>query len=309
LPYLGDTYVDDDFYKADLPVHIYYYEISGISSEYKSAYASFIHNSDKSKTRILVKSANCKTDEQGSVLGRFVSNGDVIAVYVFGQELSYTPNWTVYENAAQEKTITAQIQENLSKRQTMDFEEFALRHYFGDYSEQSTISALDWYNAVVYSMNANATNYGAVEDYGLLRIERSFMRWYQYEIEIPAKSTIINTVTAPIYPSINEKWVPSIYEYTYLLSPAKTWSKFGKLDIEIKTPYFIINDKNAFTKTETGYAMSLNGLPEGELVFTLSSSADAKKTASCFGCYSSVGFLTATPITLLGAILLLKKRK
>ena len=143
----------------------------------------------------------------------------------------------------------------------------------------------------------------------ILHTQTQFMRWYQYEIEIPAKSTIINTVTAPIYPSINEKWVPSIYEYTYLLSPAKTWSKFGKLDIEIKTPYFIINDKNAFTKTETGYAMSLNGLPEGELVFTLSSSADAKKTASCFGCYSSVGLLTATPITLLSAILLLKKRK
>ena len=309
LLYLGDTYVDDDFYKADLPVHIYYYEVSGISSEYKSAYASFTHNSDKTKTRIWVESANCKTDEQGSVFGKFVSNGNVIAVYVFGEELSYTPNWTVYERASKEKVITAEIQENPIKRRTMDFEKFAFTCYFGNYTEQSTIPIVDWYNAVVYSMNANATNYGVVEDYGLLRIERSFMRWYQYEIEIPAKSTIVNTVTAPIYPSIDVKWEPSVYGYTYLLSPAKTWSKFGKLDIEINTPYFIIDDKNGFTKTETGYAMSLNGLPEGELKFTLSSSADARKPVSCFGCYSSVGLFTATPITLLGAMLLLKKRK
>jgi hypothetical protein len=162
-------------------------------------------------------------------------------------------------------------------------------------------------------------------------IETRFTRWYQYEIEIPAKGTIINTVTAPIYPSINANWEPSIYGYTYLTSPAKTWKKFGNLDIEINTPYYLINDENGFTKTETGYELSLDGLPEGEVKFTLSTDVNAKKPSQIGGCISGCGYMfllmgsdlmrsmgcravvgvciTYMPIVLTAGILLFKKRK
>ena len=46
-------------------------------------------------------------------------------------------------------------------------------------------------------------------------------------------------VTAPIYPGINGYYSPSIYDYTYLLSPAKTWSEFGTLDIVVNTLFYI----------------------------------------------------------------------
>ena len=135
------------------------------------------------------------------------------------------------------------------------------------------------------------------------------MRWYQYEIEIPAKSTIVNTVTAPLHPSINLKWTPAVFGYTYLLSPAKTWTKFGNLDIEIHTPYYIIDDKNGFTKTQTGYELSLDGLPNGELEFTLSTDANAQPP-STFGCYSSLGACVySMPFVLSAIVLLFKKRK
>ena len=158
------------------------------------------------------------------------------------------------------------------------------------------------------------------------------MRWYQYDIEIPAKGTIVNTVTAPIYPSINVNWEPSIYDYTYLTSPAKTWRKFGGLDIEINTPYYLVKDAYGFVKTETGYALSLEGLPEDELEFTLSSNENPQKLTnqvkSCLtgcvfivlapysyitnemGCYSVIGTCaTYAPIALSAIVLLFKKRK
>jgi len=106
----------------------------------------------------------------------------------------------------------------------------------------------------------------------------NFLRWYEYEISIPAGGTITNTVTAPIYPGMNTRYEPPIYMYTYLLSPATTWAEFGKLDIVVNTPYYLTESGGEFSfeKTETGYQTSLDGLPEGELEFTLSESAKPK---------------------------------
>ena len=50
---------------------------------------------------------------------------------------------------------------------------------------------------------------------------------------------------------------------------------FGRIEILINTPYYIVNDKhNAFEKTEQGYQRMLPGLPEGELTFSLSTVED-----------------------------------
>jgi len=99
------------------------------------------------------------------------------------------------------------------------------------------------------------------------------MRWYEYEITIEARERIVNTVTAPIYPSIDLRYEPDVFGYTYLLSPAKTWKSFGELEIVINTPYYISNCSiGGFIKTESGYIVKLDGLPNGELTFHLSTS-------------------------------------
>ena len=97
------------------------------------------------------------------------------------------------------------------------------------------------------------------------------MRWYEYEITLEPGQRIVNSVTAPIYPSIDLDYDPDIYGYTYLLSPAKTWKSFGKLDIVVNTPYYITESSlDGFEKTETGYKANFDGLPNGELNFVLS---------------------------------------
>ena len=93
------------------------------------------------------------------------------------------------------------------------------------------------------------------------------------------KQTIVNTVTAPIYPSIKGDYEPAIFEYTYLLSPANTWKEFGNLDIVINTPYYLIkNSIEGFEYKNPGYELHLTGLPEEELVFTLCSEKKAIST-------------------------------
>ena len=73
-------------------------------------------------------------------------------------------------------------------------------------------------------------------------------------------------MTAPLYPAIDSGYTPSLYAYTYLLSPAKTWAQFGELEVVVKTPYYMTESGiDGFTRTDGGYALSLPGLPEGEL--------------------------------------------
>ena len=94
------------------------------------------------------------------------------------------------------------------------------------------------------------------------------MRWYEYTITLEPGQTLKNAVTAPLYPAIDADYTPSIYAYTYLLSPAKTWTQFGELDITVNTPYYMTEcGIDGFTRTDSGYALSLPGLPEGELTF------------------------------------------
>ena len=103
------------------------------------------------------------------------------------------------------------------------------------------------------------------------------MQWYEYTLTLEPGQILTNTVTAPLYPAIDAGYTPSIYTYTYLLSPAKTWAQFGKLKIVVNTPYYMIeNSQGGFSETEKGCELTLPGLPEKELTFTLSEAEHPK---------------------------------
>ena len=106
LPYLGDSYIEDDFYKKDTPVTKYCYEVLGIPEGNRSAYASFLYSCDSAKTRIWFTGGNGRIHEGEHIsLGNFVKNGDVVIIYVFGEALPYAPDWTLYENGERKTEI------------------------------------------------------------------------------------------------------------------------------------------------------------------------------------------------------------
>ena len=150
----------------------------------------------------------------------------------------------------------------------MSFKDYALRGY----DETSGILESDWYNAQVELLRLSSETLGN----GLIQIEEgdfSLMRWYEYTLTLEPGQTLKNAVTAPLYPAIDAGYTPSLYSYTYLLSPAKTWAQFGELEVVVKTPYYMTESGiDGFTKTDGGYALTLPGLPENELTFTLSES-------------------------------------
>lgn len=273
LPRLVDGYAEDGFWKFDTPVTKYTYTIDGIGEEFDAARLGFQWNGDENITRLmLAEQCGGEDTEEYIAVTRWVENGDTIELYAFGEPLEQELEW-FSENGAEETPFDYTL--TLESTETMTFEEFAM----AEYPEDSGILSSDWYNAMVTHLHNCEWNFGVLVDFEY--IERDFsdalLRWYEYEITVPAGGSIVNTVTAPMYPSADLKYQSPIYQYTYLLSPAQTWAEFGRLDIVINTSYYLTDSGlEGFEKTDSGYALSLDGLPQGELEFTLSAEEKPK---------------------------------
>lgn len=262
---LTDGYIADSFFRPDLPVWVQQYSIEGINPENQAATAAFDLREDPTKTRVLwEEKSGMATLKDGIRISGWAKNGDTLTVYIFGEPPKNGIAWSLYENGACKKKIDGNF--TLKHTEQMTFREFA----FMEYDNSSGISESDWYNAQVAFLNDGSEDWM----YGGIYTEKSsfsLMRWYEYTLTLEPGQTLTNTVTAPLYPAIDAGYTPSIYTYTYLLSPAKTWAQFGELKIVVNTPYYMTeSNQSSFSKTEKGYELTLSGLPEKELTFTLS---------------------------------------
>ena len=285
LKRLLDSYAKDDFFAPDTPVTKYVYTVgdkqnpSPIAGDKTDAYAVFDWSgSDGTLIYFPAQKFYYETTDGIGRFGTWAKNGSSFVLYAIGKPLSHLPNWGIYKSirATAEDKICDGI--TLYSATTTTFEQFALSYR----NENSKVSEVDWYNAVLSSVKGASDKiaYGVLSDFGLesrFYGGRRLMRWYEYEIRIAPKSNVKNAVTAPIYPAIDLDYKPGVYSYTYLLSPASTWAKFGKLDVVVNTPFYITkNSISGFEKTENGYSASFDGLPEGELEFTLCSAENPK---------------------------------
>ena len=95
-----------------------------------------------------------------------------------------------------------------------------------------------------------------------------------YTVEFPAGGTREVAVSYPSFSySIQEGTTYWRHTFTYLLSPAQYWAHFGTLDVEIsapeEAPYVIDSTLPLEEAGEGRYTAHFDGLPEGELEFTL----------------------------------------
>ena len=267
MPKLTDGYIADSFFRPDLPVWVQQYSVEGINPENQAATAAFVLREDPTKTRVLwEEKSGIAALKDGIRISGWIKTGDTLTVYIFGEPPKDGIAWSLYENGACEKKIDGSI--TLKYSEQMTFRDFAFR----EYDNSSGISESDWYNAQVAFMNDGSKDWM----YGGIYTDKSafsLMRWYEYTLTLEPGQTLTNTVTAPLYPAIDAGYTPSIYTYTYLLSPAKTWAQFGELKIVVNTPHYMTeNNQGGFLRTEKGYELTLPGLPQKELTFTLSES-------------------------------------
>lgn len=281
LSLISDTFAEDSFYFPDMTVTAYKFSVSGVDTQtYKSATVAFDVPKGLGNYRFYLpehRGSQRQDDGDMRVIG---SAKDSFYVYIFGEPPALMPEFKFYQNGAARDSEQISGTASLAFSQSMTFREFVL----DSWSEEAGVSETDWYNATVADLHQGhrSAEYPVVF-LNSYRLQNDLMRWYEYEITLAPGERIVNTVTAPIYPSIDTNYDPDIYGYTYLLSPAKTWKTFGTLEIVVNTPYYITDSSlQGFEKTETGYKLTLPGLPDEELKFTLSTSENPKKPKTNF---------------------------
>ena len=278
---IRDDYDESGFYRRDLPVTAYHFRFSGIDEEkYPAATAAIDFKSDRAdRTKYAISDANSfRSVKDGYRVGSSVNNGDKIVVYVIGENVPLTADrWTVYSNGGIEKPVAGSAR----LEQTVDMKLSEI--IYENYDESGGISRIDYFNAAVDMMTADDTEGLGFVDFPAKNRMNRLMHWYEYKLTVPKGGRVVNAVTAPAYPSIDTLYSPAVYEYVYLLSPASTWAKFGTLEIVVNTPYFMLDgtksatDVKNWVKTENGYGCKLSALPDGELAFSLCSSASPEK--------------------------------
>ena len=227
----------------------------------------------------------------------WADNGEVFSVYAIGQPLITPLVMKCYENGGVEDRTEIDGIVSLTNTEAMTLEELALENW----KEETGVSKVDWYNAVIDAFNSDRDNkyYVSLNVVSSLSTDifmGDLMRWYEYEITLKPKESIVNTVIAPMYPEIDGGYEPAIYTYTYLLSPASTWASFKEIEININTPFYMTESNiEGFSKTDNGYTYKQNGLPSGELEFTLCSSENPTRVLSPYALLGGI---------ILGAIIL-----
>ncbi len=263
-----DDFVSDSFFSPNLPVTEYCYKVSGVDFQsYQAVTVAFDVPDLNGKTVLYFPQNNSGRRLSDGTMRYGADAATSVSLYVIGEP--FVPAWKFYENGAMNDREQIAGSMALKETRTMTFGELVL----GWRDEAGAVSEVDWYNAAVAEFRRACDRDASVFTlpYTGHNLYRALMRWYEYEIVFAPGARVINSVTAPLYPYIDLSWTPAVYNYTYFLSPAKTWKSFGELKIEINTPYFLIQSSlEGFTKTENGYTMSASSLPESELQFTLS---------------------------------------
>lgn len=268
---LQDDYRTDSFLSYDLPVHVYTYRISVDKQAYSSARAATYFDGAFEHTRFLFENlGGYHSDENGNAGWASVHTSDAeITVYVLGEDTGEL-EWKFFENGYLETEIEGSM--SVVDKTSTTFGALAMQYY----DPASGVAAHDWFNAVVAQLEHSERALGL---YGGVNwdFSQSLLQWYEYEITLAPGERLTNTVTAPLYPHINGRYEQPTYAYEYFLTPASTWTEFGTLDIYINTPYVMVKERKGeysiapkeWTKTDAGYKIHLDGLPDEDLIFTL----------------------------------------
>lgn len=271
LQKLCDESAEDDFYAPDLTVRKYTYRLSGIDEEkYPAASAGFTVSGNGEKTKVYMEQASgYNMSGKDAEISAWASNGEQLEIYLIGAAPEKLPRWYFCEDGGMEKQISGNAE--LIDETEMSFLDFTMMSFDPD----SGISRTDWYNAVVNELNLNELEAGFIESRGdRLDVSDSLLRWYEYEVTVGPGEQVVNTVAAPLYPAVDNGRDPE-YEYTYFLSPARTWKEFHDLEVVIHTPYLLRESSlDGFEAQEEGYVLRFDSLPTSELEFTLAETAE-----------------------------------
>ncbi len=287
--YLSEDYIETDELKKDTKVYKY---VCHAKDGYDIPQKVYVSWNDDIEGKVFCNFSNyddygyyeykrvyVKCDENGDAV--FYSTQDILSSLMIksGSNL-------LYYDAAGEDTLFNAV--------------------MSTYGEENGVEEVDWYNSFVaryYNCNTFINTNFNVEDR---------FRWYDYTLEFAPYQTIVNEVVAPLYPHVTREYTPRMHDYTYLLSPAKSWASFGEFHLRINTDMYVKNVSVGKMKKHKGYyEYSCQGLPDGELTFSMCKSPAPITTDAWWGLVITGIVLAVTSVIWIPivAVIIVKVRK
>lgn len=271
LSSLSDDFVQDSFFATTQKVYKYTYSVSGTAQGLDLTFEY-----DRNWARKVVCDFRSQREGNKQQIVMSTAGKPQLVFYVVGEDLDIA--------ACDVTVIGGQKGGHLSlvSRQEQTFgDELAYinRH------EDSDVLDIDWYNALSNTLKSlrDRTVINPLEFVISRYPEFSLFRWCQYTLSIAPGQTIVNSVTVPLFPARNERYIPAVYEFIYYLSPATTWAGFKDLTVNIHTDGYLLNYAiKGFAKTDGGYTYHSDKLPDGELTFKICSEETQKSRNSGF---------------------------
>ena len=297
---INDDYIES-FFKEDTKVKEIIYQVSEYDKEkYPAADAAISFKLDENKNRVLLENqSGFDLREEKGILTTWVDK-EAFSLFIFGEDLDELPNFEVYKDGSRKEKIDVNID-------VVDIKEYSFKEFIeAQYGNRASISFVDYYNAKVNLYDQMSVN-GFILNENLSEFEKDLMPWFEYEIQIGANESISNEVCASLYPDINEHYVPAIYNYHYLLSPASTWKEFNNLNIQINTDKYLNTSSLELVKNENGYSYSSQELPDTELEFSLSDSENPQVESGPYNYF--YGIIAMIVIVFIAIIFIIKHKK
>lgn len=271
LSSLSDDFVQDSFFATTQKVYKYTYSVSDTAQGLDLTFEY-----DRNWERKVVCDFHSQREGNKQQIVMSTAGKPQLVFYVVGEDLDIA--------ACDVTVIGGQKGGHLSlvSRQEQTFgDELA----YVNRPAGSDVLDIDWYNALANTFNSlhDRTVINPLEFVISRYPEFSLFRWCQYTLSIAPGQTIVNSVTVPLFPARNERYIPAVYEFIYYLSPATTWAGFKDLTVNIHTDGYLLNyAKKGFAKTDGGYTYHSDKLPDGELTFKICSEETQKSRNSGF---------------------------
>ena len=253
-----DEYIDNEFCGPDTTVTKYTFKQT--YSEKSYGYVGFdIHESETNKSCIYFSDQSWSCEMPGGRTRIFALAGEgecTYEIYVFGNDLNHTPSLKIYESYSVEDTEEIGSNIELVGKENITFSDYV----FEDYDPDIGISQIDWFNIAATELSHILENkLGIISFYSIKNgLYGNLVGGLVYEITIGPGQKVTNVIKAPIYPSVETKYDPYTYDYSYNLHYYNAEMYIGNIDVNINTTYYLIEGyQDVYEKTDYGYSISV----------------------------------------------------
>ena len=288
LRYFSDDFIADDTLSTDLMVYEYVLDVKGANGKLPT----YVKFSDNVKNLKYIVADNYVKYEKNGDITELVAwqdglkNGQLTLAFVGEDVTDIESKFSFFDDKW--KSVGGSVVKG--KKVEYNFKDYALKFR----PAGSEVSDVDWYNATVAMIKSMMTTVIGVWKHSL---STRLFRWYDYTLTFAPEETLVNTVSAPLYPSATRNYVPPVYSYTYLLSPAAGWADFNNLTIRIYTDMYLLRGETRksvtnpdgsvnitgetvdFTKNGGIYEAYFEKLPDGDLTLFICASEKPKGTS------------------------------